>query len=130
MSTHPLASDATLDVSGNVKANGIVVGGSTAKQIDCGPITATAGLTTVYFNFTFTNQPIVTCTQVGPWSTSFVICTIIETITTTYFTFRQLYYNDSFGNATYSTNWIAIGKKTSIATLTSDDATFHKFRVS
>ena len=48
------ASGYSLDVSGSVKANGIVVGGSFAKQIDCGGGSYTGGAA-ISFNFTFTN---------------------------------------------------------------------------
>ena len=111
--TSPLTSNA-LDVSGNVNATGIVVGGLTAKQIDCG--TATAGSSTtvnVSFNFTFTNIPKVVCTPVNLWGNmAFAMGVTVSNISTTGFTLLcSGIYNTTISVIIQGTTiqWIAIG---------------------
>ena len=105
----------SLDVSGSVNASSIVVGGSTAKQIDCGYSSYSGGATsiTINFNFTFINAPKVVATNFYANETTQVWAFFVESITTTGFTANYTYVNGG-SSAVQSTyifpfNWIAIG---------------------
>ena len=93
-----------------MNATSIVVGGSTAKQIDCGSVSTSMAAKTIYFNFTFTNVPTVVCTPYGGWTTGNGVAATISAITTTYFVVTELYSGGNTWNyAGGSLLWIAIG---------------------
>ena len=104
----------SLDVSGGVNCAAIVVGGSTAKQIDCGYSsieTGTTGTVNVNFNFTFTNAPKVVVS--GSLVISDQVWSFIAyNITTTGFTVIVTYTTiGSFVGGPFAIpfNWIAVG---------------------
>ena len=100
-----------LDVSGSVNASGIIVGGSTAKQIDCGSIVCQHG-DTISFHFSFTHIPVVVCVPSDNWgNTTIIICTPFQ-ISTSAFKCNITYITGTGGTVGTSgavINWIAIG---------------------
>ena len=103
----------SLDVSGSVNASSIVVGGSTAKQIDCGYVANPSNtyVFTISFNFTFTNVPHVVASTTFN-NTGYIFAVTITTVTTTSFSgnVSQL----ASGSSTITTSgsgiqWIAVG---------------------
>jgi len=97
-----------------VNATSIVVGGSTAKQIDCGSIATSSysgGAFTISFNFTFSNIPKVVTTTA--FNASTYLCAIqITSVSTTGFSgnVNQIVTGSSTINTSgVGLNWIAIG---------------------
>ena len=103
----------SLDVSGGVNATSIVVGGSTAKQIDCGSNTTNGAMNfAVSFNFTFNNIPKVVCSINYDWGNSIVTSYTLHNISTTGFLVNAVWIGAgaSMGNVSGATlTWIAIG---------------------
>ena len=101
----------SLDVSGSVNATSIVVGGSTAKQIDCGSFTCNGTSQTISFNFTFANIPVVII-QEATSTSAHVFSPAVTNRTTTNFTCKITYWYNSttYGFASGDTiYYIAIG---------------------
>ena len=103
----------SLDVSGSVNATSIVVGGSTAKQIDCGSIATNGAMNLVVsFNFTFNNIPKVVCSINFDWGNAIVTSYTLHNISTTGFLVNAVWIGAgaSMGNISGATlTWIAIG---------------------
>jgi len=97
-----------------VNATSLVVGGSTAKQIDCGSGSYGNG-SSVSFHFTFNNVPnvVVMASAATTWAPSYLVAFNAGSITTTGFTVSAAIL--SSGSSTISTfgsspiSWIAIG---------------------
>ena len=95
-----------------MNATGIVVGGSTVKQMDCGYLASSSSTSynTVNFNFTFGNVPKVVASPMGNWGKVLVVSCYIDSITTTGFTLYTTYSNNSVvAYPGCPVNWIAIG---------------------
>ena len=96
-----------------MNAKSIVVGGSTAKQIDCGLVGTGTSSVAVTFNFTFSNIPKVVCTVIGNLGTTTMCSCDVYGITTTGFNLNVIFFNTSLSwgyiGSGYNISWIAIG---------------------
>ena len=93
-----------------MNANAIAIGGSTAKQFDCGSGTTTNGVATVTFNITFTNIPHVVANATGVSLTNLVFGCHTTSVTTTGCTVYMTYfYSGAVNLAGNAFSWIAIG---------------------
>ena len=102
----------SLDVSGSVNATGIAVGGSVAKQIDCGYSSGVGSATiTVNFNFTFTNVPKVVATLLWSHENQMYSLVVMSVSTTGFTAYSNVVNSGSSSVGAYGLpfNWIAIG---------------------
>ena len=88
-----------------------MVGGSTAKQIDCGSGTYSHG-SSISFNFTFNNVPKVFLTgNTNGWAPSIAVMLYSSSITTTGFILQGMAIVSGATSAMGGSpiNWLAIG---------------------
>ena len=96
-----------------MKATGIVVGGSMAKQIDCGTTSGIANGSHVSFNFTFINVPTVCVNLMGNWGATSISYINTYSINNTGFYVSSAHLENGTSTdiamAAQTITWIAIG---------------------
>ena len=101
-----------LDVRGSVNTTGVIAGGSTVKQIDCGTNTCSCD-GYIAFNFTFNNIPKVIIQGSSNWGTANMVTFNAYSVTISGFYLSS--HNIATGNATVGSmgaspmSWIAVG---------------------
>ena len=95
-----------------MNATAIATGGSTAKQFDSGTLLVSGTGSSVTFNFTFINNPIVVCSIASTVSPNTITTYGTYSVTKSGFSIRGYYFyqpTNTAGSAGDTVNWVAIG---------------------